>query len=91
MCFLTLMKLFVNFFDNILNRPSHKFFSNLFFLKYNAYFNVKNLNYIHIFLNLKKKFTVKLFKFNYSFYFNFLVYFIVANVAIQFFIILILL
>ena len=49
------MKLFVNFFDNILNRPSHKFFSNLFFLKYNAYFNVKNLNYIHIFLNLKKK------------------------------------
>ncbi len=85
------MKLFVSFFDNINNRPSSKFSNNLFFLKYNAYFNVKNLNYINIFLNLKKRFKIKTFNFNYSFYFNFLLYFIALNVIIQFFLVMIIL
>ncbi len=79
------MKLFAYYFDNVVNRPSSKFFTNLFFLKYNSYFNVKNLNYINIFLNLKKKFKIKTFNFNYQFYMNFLLYFIIINVFVQFF------
>ena len=81
------MKLFANYYDSLQNRPSYNFFLNLFFLKNISYFNLKNLNYIHIFVNLNNFFKIKTFKFNYSFYNNFIIYFIIINLIIQFFII----
>jgi hypothetical protein len=77
------MKLFINVFDNLINKPSKKFFLNLFFLKNNLYTILKNINYIHIFLKIKKIFAIKIFKFNYRLYNNFIIYFILLNILIQ--------
>lgn len=85
------MKFFINFFDKITNRPSYKFFLNLFFLKNNFYFNFKTLSYIHFFTNIQKNFNIKLLKFNYLFYKNFIFYFLLLNLLIQFTVILIVL
>lgn len=83
------MKFFLDLFDKILNRPSYKFFLNFFFLKNNFYFNLKNLSYIHFFTNVQKIFKIKNLKFNYSFYKNFIFYFLLLNLMIQFIVILI--
>jgi hypothetical protein len=85
------MKLFVNFFDNLINRPSNKFSMNLFFLKNSLYFNLKNINYIHIFINLKKFFSIKIFKFNYTIYNHFLIYFTIINIILQLIVIVVIL
>lgn len=85
------MKSFITFFDKIINRPSHKFFLNFFFLKNNFYFNLKNILFIHFFTNLKNTFNIKLLKFNYYFYKNFILYFFLLNSLIQLYIIFILL
>lgn len=84
------MKNFIIFFDKIVNRPSYKFFLNFFFLKNNFYFNLKNLMYIHFFINIKKNFNIKLLKFNYNFYKNFIFYFFLINSILQLYIIVIL-
>ena len=68
------------------NRPSYKFFLNLFLFKNNAFYNLKNLSYIHIFLTIKNRFTLKFFKFNYSYYNNFILYFTLINILTQLFI-----
>ncbi len=80
------MKFFLNYYDNLLNRPTYKFFLNLFFLKNNQYFVIKQLNFIHIYLHLIKKLKIKIFKFNYIFYNNFIIYFIIINIVSQIFI-----
>ena len=85
------MKFFLSFFDNIVNRPSYKFFLNIFFLKNSFYFNLKSIIYIHFFTNLKNIFKIKLLKFNYTFYKNFLLYFILTIFMIQSYIVFILL
>ena len=85
------MKIFILFFDQITNRPSYKFFLNFFFLKNNFYFNFKNLLFIHFFLNLKKTFNLKILKFNYYLYKNFILYFFLLNILIQLYILIILL
>jgi hypothetical protein len=85
------MKSFILFFDKIINRPSHKFFLNFFFLKNNFYFNFKNILFIQFFTNLKNTFNIKLLKFNYYFYKNFILYFFLLNSIIQIYIIFVLL
>lgn len=77
------MKLMTSYYDKIQNRPMHKFFLNLFFLKNNAYFSLKQIMYIQIFYNIKNSFQIKLFKFNHTFYDNFVLYFIATNIATQ--------
>ena len=77
------MKFFLTFFDAIQNRPSYKFFLNLFFIKNNQYFSLKQLNYIHIFYNLTNYLKLKFFKFNYMYYVNFIFYFLVINFVFQ--------
>lgn len=77
------MKFFLTFFDNIVYRPSYKFFLNLFFIKNNFYFNFKNLIFINFFTNINKKFNIKILKFSYIFYKNFILYFILVNILIQ--------
>lgn len=85
------MKTFILFFDKITNRPSYKFFLNLFFLKNSFFFNFKNLLFIHFFVNLKNTFNIKLLKFNYYWYKNFILYFFILNIFIQIYILTILL
>jgi len=85
------MKFFLSFFDNTVIRPSYKFFLNIFFLKNSFYFNLKSIIYIHFFTNLKNIFKIKLLKFNYTFYKNFILYFFLINCIIQLYIIFILL
>ena len=77
------MKFFLTFFDNVVYRPSYKFFLNLFFIKNNFYFNFKNLIFINFFTNINKKFNIKILKFSYIFYKNFILYFILVNILIQ--------
>lgn len=77
------MKFIINFFDKLQNRPSYKFAINIFLLKMNTYFSLKQTLYIHIFLHIKKMLQVKLFKFNYIIYNNFILYFIIINLANQ--------
>ena len=48
------MKLIINFYNNLKVKPSHKFFINLFFLKNNYFFSIKQLQYISIITTLKK-------------------------------------
>lgn len=84
------MKFILNFYDIYLSRPSTKYFLNLFFLKNNLYFIIKNINYIHIFIKFKKLFNIKVFQFNYKMYLNFIIYFIVLNIFLQLFITLLL-
>jgi len=76
------MKFFLNFFDKITNRPSYKFFLNFFSLKNTFYFNFKTLSYIHFFTNIQKSFNIKLVKFSYLFYKNFIIYFLLFNLLI---------
>lgn len=85
------MKNFILFFDNIINRPSYKFFLNFFFLKNSFYFNLKNIAFIHFFVNLKNTFNMRIIKFNYYLYKNFILYFLLSNVFIQLYILVILL
>lgn len=85
------MKFYLTFFDKTINRPSHKFCLNIFFLKNSFYFNLKNVLYIHFFTNLKNIFKIKLLKFNYIFYKNFILYFFIINIFIQLYIVMILL
>jgi hypothetical protein len=84
------MKFFLTFFDSMVNRPSNKFFLNFFFLKNSFYFNLKNVLFIHFFINLQRTFHLKIIKFNYVLYKNIIFYFIILNVIIQFFIVFIL-
>ena len=77
------MKFFLNFFDALQNRPSYKFFTNIFLLKNNQYNTIKQLNFIHIFYNIKKFFNIKLFKFNYFFYNTIFIYCFILNVISQ--------
>jgi hypothetical protein len=77
------MKLFVNFFDKIQNRPSYNFFLNLIFLKQITIFSLKQLNYIQLFFKIKNFLKLKIFKFNYSIYNYFIVYFITFNLIAQ--------
>lgn len=77
------MKFFLNFFDNVIYRPSYKFMLNLFYIKNNFYFNFKNLIFINFFTNVSKKFNIKILKFSYLFYKNFILYFILLNILIQ--------
>lgn len=83
------MKFFLMFFDKIIYRPSYKFYLNLFILKNTFYFNFKNLIYIHFFTNLKNNFNINFIKINYVFYKNFIFYFILINLVVQCFIVLI--
>ena len=83
------MKFFLTFFDKSTNRPSHKFFLNIFFLKNSFFFNLKSVIYIHFFTNLKNLLKIKLLKFNYIFYKNFIFYFFIINILIQLYIIII--
>lgn len=85
------MKFILNFYDNYLSRPSTKFYYNLFFLKNNLYFNIKSINYIHIFVKFQKLFNIKVFKFTFNVYLNFIIYFILFNIFLQFFITLLIL
>ena len=85
------MKFFMNVYDNFIFRPSNKYSINLFFLKNNLYFYIKNINYIHIFLKFKKIFNIKIFKFNYNVYLNFISYFILLNILMQLFLTIIIL
>lgn len=64
------MKFYLKFFDNLQNKPSYKFFINLFFLKQNQYFSIKQITHMHFFLNLKRYFRIKVLKFTYSYYVN---------------------
>lgn len=84
------MKLFINYYNNIINKPYSKFSLNIFFLKNIQYLHIKNLYYIHFFINLKNNFLVKHLKFNYHIFKNFIYYFIILNILIQLFIIIIL-
>jgi len=77
------MKLFVNFFDKIQNRPSYNFFLNLIFLKQITIFSLKQLNYIQLFFKIKNFLKLKIFKFNYSIYNYFILYFITFNLIAQ--------
>jgi len=77
------MKLCINIYDNYLRKSSQLFYFNLFFLKNNIYFNLKNLQYIHIFLKFKNFFNIKIFKLNYNIFLNFILYFIVFNLFMQ--------
>jgi hypothetical protein len=77
------MKFFLTFFDTVQNRPAYKFFCNFFILKNNQYYSVKYLNYIHLFYNVTTYMQIKLFKFNYVFYTNFIIYFILLNCISQ--------
>jgi hypothetical protein len=77
------MKFFLTFFDSMINRPSNKFFLNFFFLKNSFYFNLKNILFIHFFINLQKSFNLKILKFNYTFYKNLILYFLIINIVIQ--------
>jgi hypothetical protein len=85
------MKFILTFYDLYLSRPSTKYFLNLFFLKNNLYFNIKTINYIHIFTKFKKLFIIKIFKFNYTVYLNFIIYFIILNLLIQLFVVILIL
>ena len=77
------MKLFVNFFDKIQNRPSYNFFLNLIFLKQITIFSLKQLNYIQLFFKIKNFLKLKIFKFNYSIYNYFILCFITFNLITQ--------
>ena len=77
------MKLIANYFNHILTKPTTLFFLNIFFLKNNLYFNIKYLLYIHTFLNIKSFLKIKILKFNYSMYNNFIFYFIILNILSQ--------
>lgn len=77
------MKIVLSYFDALQNRPSYKFFLNLFFLTNSPYFYITQLNYIHIFTNLKKLLKVKFFKTNYNVYDKFIFYFIILNSVLQ--------
>lgn len=81
------MKSIVNFFDDIKNRPSYKFFLNLFFFKQTIYFSLKQVNYIQIFFKIKNFLKLKVFKFNYKLYNYFIIYFIAFNFVLQMFLI----
>ena len=85
MYFLICMNFFLNFFNLKINKPSFKFFNNLFFLKNIQNVNIKQLNYIHIFFNLTNYLKIKIFKFHYRFYLNFIFFFILFNLLIQVF------
>ncbi len=77
------MKLVIEYYDKLQHRPMYKFFLNLFALKSIYYFSIKHLMYIQIFYKIKKFFTVKLFKFTYSFYNLFVTSFIIVNICCQ--------
>lgn len=77
------MKSIINFYDKLPNRPFFKFCLNIFPIKYNSYFTLKQLKYIHIFCNVKKLFKIKIFKFNYHFLNTMIFYFIMFNLLIQ--------
>jgi len=77
------MKYFLSVYDTYINRPSIKFKTNIFMLKNNYYFLMFNLNFINIYIKIKKLFIIKIFKFKYSIYFISLVYFIILNLFIQ--------
>ena len=83
MYFLILMNFFLNYFNCKNNKPSFKFFTNLFFIKNIQGILIKQLNYIHIFYNLTNYLKIKIFKFNYKFYFNFIFYFFIFNIIVQ--------
>ena len=83
------MKLFINYFNDILTKPSYNFSLNIFLFKKNLFFNLKNLTYIHIFTVIKNKFNIKIFNVNYILYTHFLFYFICINIIIQIFFIII--
>ncbi len=85
------MKFFLKFFDHVVYRPSHKFATNLFFLKNNFYFNFKNLLFISFFINISKKLNIKILKFSYLFYKNFILYFLLLNIFFQLFLLMIVL
>lgn len=83
------MKFFLHFFDHIVYRPSYKFKVNLFYLKNNFYFNFKNLLFINFFTNISKRLNITILKFSYVIYKNFILYFILINIIIQFWLILV--
>jgi hypothetical protein len=83
------MKLIINFYNNLKLKPSHKFYLNLFFFKNMFSFNLKQLQYIHIFTAIKKVWKIKIFKFNYSLYFYFIIVFLIINIILQLLIIII--
>ena len=78
------MKFFINYYNIYSNKPYNKFLINLFFLKNSLFFKYKNLLYIYIFTNIKRKFNVNLIKFNELFFNNIIIYFIIINISIQF-------
>ena len=77
------MKYFLTVYDIYINRPSIKFKTNIFFLKNNYYFSMFSLNFINIYIKIKKLFIIKIFQFKYSVYFVSLIYFIILNLFIQ--------
>lgn len=81
------MKFFLYVFDETLNRPYTKFLFNLFLLKNNVYFNLKNINYIHFFTNVQKLFKVKILNFKFSFFKHLVITFFFFNIFTQIYII----
>ncbi len=77
------MKLVINFYNNLKVKPSHRFFINLFFFKNNYFFLIKQLQYISVIISLRKIWKIKIFKFNYSFYFYFILTFLIVNLLLQ--------
>lgn len=77
------MNFFLTFFDKIENRPAYKFFLNIFLSKNTQYYSIKQLNYIHIFYNVKNILQIKFFKFNYIYYTSFISYLIYLNIFLQ--------
>jgi len=80
------MKFYLNWFDNSLNKPSLKFSLNLFFLKFTQYFSLKQLNFLHIFLNIQNLFLIKTFKLNYTLHNIVIISFFCLNIVLQLFI-----
>jgi hypothetical protein len=77
------MKSIINFYDKLQNRPSYKFFLNIFSIKEIYYFSIKQIYYIQIFFKIINYLKIKIFKFNYNLYNYFIVFFIVINIILQ--------